>query len=117
MGQRLPEKTGKNHESFEVTTYRVDGAYTDHRRPDEVTFTDRLVEDLKRRDFTINAMAYNDESGLIDIFGGQVCLESRVIACVGNAGDRFDEDALRILRAIRFSAQLGFDIEEKPLRQ
>ena len=114
-GAKASGKNGKNHESFEVTTYRVDGAYTDHRRPDEVTFTDRLVEDLKRRDFTINAMAYNDESGLIDIFGGQVCLESRVIACVGNAGDRFDEDALRILRAIRFSAQLGFDIEEKTL--
>ncbi|MCM1084417.1 MAG: CCA tRNA nucleotidyltransferase [Clostridium sp.] len=114
-GAKTSAKNGKNHESFEVTTYRVDGAYTDHRRPDTVTFTDRLVEDLKRRDFTINAMAYNDESGLVDIFDGQGCLENGVIACVGAAKDRFDEDALRILRAIRFSAQLGFAIEEKTL--
>ena len=95
-GSKASGKNGKNHESFEVTTYRVDGAYTDHRRPDKVTFTDRLAEDLKRRDFTINAMAYNDESGLVDIFDGQGCLENKVIACVGNAKDRFDEDALRI---------------------
>lgn len=114
-GAKASAKNGKNHESFEVTTYRVDGAYTDHRRPDKVTFTDRLVEDLKRRDFTINAMAYNDESGLVDIFDGQGCLENGIIACVGAAKDRFDEDALRILRAIRFSAQLGFAIEEKTL--
>lgn len=114
-GSKASGKNGKNHESFEVTTYRVDGAYTDHRRPDKVTFTDRLAEDLKRRDFTINAMAYNDESGLVDIFDGQGCLENKVIACVGNAKDRFDEDALRILRAIRFSAQLGFAIEGKTL--
>lgn len=98
--------------SFEVTTYRVDGEYSDHRRPDSVSFTTELSEDLKRRDFTINAMAYNEKKGLIDIFDGQGDLASGVIKCVGNATERFDEDALRILRAIRFSAQLGFSIEE-----
>lgn len=109
-----PDKK-KSHESYEVTTYRIDGDYTDHRRPDKVTFTDSLVEDLKRRDFTINAMAYSERSGLIDVFDGQGCLKNKIIACVGEAKERFDEDALRILRAIRFSAQLGFDIEEKTL--
>lgn len=98
--------------TFEVTTYRVDGKYTDHRRPDSVCFTASLEEDLKRRDFTINAMAYNDEKGLVDIFGGEKDLEDQVIRCVGSASERFDEDALRILRAVRFSAQLGFSIEE-----
>lgn len=98
--------------AFEVTTYRVDGAYEDHRRPSEVEFTSSLEEDLKRRDFTINAMAYNDANGIIDIFGGVRDLEENTIRCVGNPSDRFDEDALRILRAVRFSAQLGFDIDE-----
>lgn len=98
--------------AFEVTTYRVDGVYEDHRRPKEVAFTASLEEDLKRRDFTINAMAYNDENGVIDIFGGVRDLEEHVIRCVGSPSDRFDEDALRILRAVRFAAQLGFDIDE-----
>lgn len=99
--------------TFEVTTYRVDGEYRDHRRPAEVTFTASLEEDLKRRDFTINAMAYNDEEGIVDIFGGMDDLEKGIIRCVGSAGERFDEDALRILRAVRFAAQLGFVIEEE----
>lgn len=99
-------------ETFEVTTYRVDGEYEDHRHPKDVTFTACLEEDLKRRDFTINAMAYNPETGLVDIFHGMEDLKRQVIRCVGNPGERFDEDALRILRAIRFSAQLGFSIDE-----
>lgn len=99
-------------EGFEVTTYRVDGEYEDARHPKEVTFTRSLKEDLLRRDFTINAMAYNDSEGLVDIFGGIKDLQNKTIRCVGNATDRFTEDALRILRAIRFAAQLGFEIEE-----
>ncbi len=96
---------------YEVTTYRIDGEYEDSRRPNDVEFTTNLREDLLRRDFTINAMAYNSKDGLVDIFGGMVDLESKIIRCVGTAKDRFTEDALRILRAIRFSAQLGFEIE------
>ena len=103
-------------EGFEVTTYRIDGEYEDNRHPKEVLFTRNLLEDLKRRDFTINAMAYNEEIGLVDAFGGVQDLEERRIRCVGNAGERFDEDALRILRAIRFSAQLNFSIEEQTLK-
>lgn len=99
-------------EAFEVTTYRVDGKYEDSRHPSEVTFTRSLKEDLLRRDFTINAMAYNDADGLIDIFGGMEDLQAGIIRCVGNATARFSEDALRILRAVRFAAQLGFAIEE-----
>ncbi len=99
-------------EGYEVTTYRIDGKYEDHRRPTEVTFTASLTEDLKRRDFTINAMAYNDKEGIIDQFNGIEDLKNGVIRCVGNPGERFDEDALRILRAVRFSAQLGFAIED-----
>lgn len=99
--------------AFEVTTYRVDGKYEDHRRPTEVTFTACLEEDLKRRDFTINAMAYNHEKGVVDIFGGQQDLENGVIKAVGVAEERFEEDALRIFRAVRFAAQLGFYIEEE----
>lgn len=98
-------------EAFEVTTYRVDGKYEDSRHPSEVTFTRSLQEDLLRRDFTINAMAYNEEEGLVDIFGGEEDLKNQIIRCVGNAKARFGEDALRILRAVRFAAQLGFDIE------
>lgn len=97
-----------DHESFEVTTYRVDGEYEDSRHPKSVTFTDRLEEDLARRDFTVNAMAYNDDVGLVDPFGGQKDLELKVIRCVGDPEKRFGEDALRMLRAVRFSAQLGF---------
>lgn len=99
--------------AFEVTTYRVDGKYEDHRRPTEVTFTSSLEEDLKRRDFTINAMAYNHEQGVVDIFGGQQDLENGIIKAVGVAKERFEEDALRVLRAVRFAAQLGFVIEEE----
>lgn len=101
---------GKN--GYEVTTYRIDGKYEDSRHPKSVEFTFNLVEDLKRRDFTINAMAYNDEHGIVDAFDGMGDLKRRIIRCVGKAHDRFDEDALRILRAVRFSAQLGFDIED-----
>ena len=100
-------------EGFEVTTYRIDGEYEDSRHPKDVIFTANLVEDLKRRDFTINAMAYNDTSGLVDIFGGMEDIERKTIRCVGNAEERFTEDALRIMRAIRFSAQLGYCIEEE----
>lgn len=99
-------------EGFEVTTYRIDGKYEDSRHPKEVKFTRNLREDLLRRDFTINAMAYNDKDGLIDIFGGMEDLNAGVIRCVGNAVERFSEDALRILRGVRFAAQLGFTIEE-----
>ena len=99
-------------DSFEVTTYRVDGVYEDHRRPKEVMFTNQLEEDLKRRDFTINAMAYNDQVRLVDLFGGMRDLNHHLIRCVGDARERFTEDALRILRAVRFSAQLGFPVEE-----
>lgn len=102
-----------DEESYEVTTYRVDGEYEDHRRPKEVQFTKSLEEDLKRRDFTINAMAYNDKEGLKDLFHGKEDLEKGIIRCVGSPTERFDEDALRILRAVRFSAQLNFKIDEK----
>lgn len=102
---------GRN--GYEVTTYRIDGIYTDGRHPESVSFTASLEEDLKRRDFTINAMAYNHKTGLVDIFGGADDIKRCRICCVGNPTDRFTEDALRILRAVRFSAQLGFDIEEK----
>lgn len=97
-----------NKEPFEVTTYRIDGDYSDNRRPDNVTFTKNLVEDLRRRDFTINAMAYNPKTGLIDPFNGMEDIKYKKIRCVGSAEDRFNEDALRILRAIRFEAQLNF---------
>ena len=102
-----------DREGFEVTTYRIDGKYEDSRHPTEVTFTRSLGEDLLRRDFTINAMAYNDTDGLVDIFGGLEDLRKGIIRCVGNARARFSEDALRILRGIRFAAQLGFEIEEE----
>ena len=102
-----------NSVGYEVTTYRIDGEYLDNRHPKEVIFTSNLKEDLMRRDFTINAMAYNDIVGLVDIYGGREDLQKGIIRCVGNAHDRFSEDALRILRAIRFSAQLGFEIDEE----
>ena len=100
-----------NKEPFEVTTYRIDGDYSDNRRPDNVTFTKNLVEDLRRRDFTINAMAYNPRIGLIDPFNGLEDIKEEKIRCVGSAKDRFGEDTLRILRAIRFAPQFGFVIE------
>lgn len=100
-------------EGFEVTTYRIDGEYEDSRHPKEVTFTSNLTEDLKRRDFTINAMAYNDRDGLVDVFGGIADMKNGLIRCVGDPGERFGEDALRMMRAVRFSAQLGYLIEER----
>lgn len=103
----------KNHVGYEVTTYRIDGEYEDARHPKEVIFTPDLVEDLKRRDFTINAMAYNERAGLVDEFNGIEDLENKIIRCVGNPRERFSEDALRMLRAVRFSAQLGFEIDEE----
>lgn len=100
-------------ESYEVTTYRIDGEYEDGRHPKEVAFTASLEEDLKRRDFTINAMAYHPDRGLVDLFHGMDDIRAEIIRCVGNPLERFGEDALRILRAVRFSAQLGFSIEEE----
>jgi tRNA nucleotidyltransferase (CCA-adding enzyme) len=99
-------------EGYEVTTYRIDGDYMDGRHPDKVIFTNNLIEDLKRRDFTINAMAYNERVGIVDAFDGINDLENKIIRCVGEATERFTEDALRILRALRFSAQLNFNINE-----
>lgn len=98
---------------YEVTTYRIDGEYEDGRHPKQVEFTSSLIEDLKRRDFTINAMAYSHETGIVDEFGGVEDLNAKTIRCVSDPMERFTEDALRILRAIRFSAQLDFTIEEQ----
>lgn len=95
---------------YEVTTYRIDGEYLDSRHPRDVKFTRNLSEDLLRRDFTINAMAYNNRDGLVDEYGGEKDLEDGIIRCVGDPVKRFEEDALRMLRAVRFSAQLGFTI-------
>lgn len=115
----------RNHVGYEVTTYRIDGEYEDSRHPKEVIFTSDLLEDLKRRDFTINAMAYNhlaenneDEvlKGLVDAFEGMKDLQQKKIRCVGNPIHRFEEDALRMMRAVRFSAQLGYEIEEETAR-
>ena len=100
-------------ENFEVTTYRVDGEYLDARRPESVVFVRDLKEDLSRRDFTINAMAYSDERGLVDLFGGSADLENGIVRCVGDPELRFSEDALRILRCVRFASQLDFEIEEQ----
>lgn len=97
---------------IEITTFRCDGEYTDHRRPDRVTLTDKLPEDLCRRDFTINAMAYSEKRGLTDLFGGKEDLEDGVIRAVGTPAQRFEEDALRIMRALRFASSLDFRIEE-----
>lgn len=102
--------------SYEVTTYRIDGEYEDGRHPRQVEFTVSLLEDLKRRDFTINAMAYNPKHGLTDEFDGIGDLKRGVIKCVGEPEERFCEDALRMLRAVRFSGQLGFTIEENTLK-
>ncbi|MBE6534012.1 MAG: CCA tRNA nucleotidyltransferase [Ruminococcaceae bacterium] len=100
---------------IELTTFRVDGEYHDMRRPDNVTFTRRIEDDLSRRDFTVNAMAYNETDGLIDLFYGKDDLKNKIIRTVGNPYERFSEDALRIMRAFRFSAQLDFEIEKKTL--
>lgn len=99
-------------EPYEITTYRRDGEYADHRHPDSVSFTKDIANDLSRRDFTVNAMAYNSTDGLTDLFGGRADLDARIIRAVGDPYRRFDEDALRILRAVRFSATLGFEIEK-----
>ena len=101
-------------ENYEVTTFRIDGKYADHRRPEEVTFTRTLEEDLLRRDFTINAMAYNDADGLVDLYGGQQDLAGGIIRCVGEPEARFSEDALRILRAFRFESKLGAGCADAP---
>ncbi len=107
------------HVPYEITTFRVDGAYTDHRHPDSVSFVENVAGDLSRRDFTVNAMAYSPRSGLVDLFGGQEDLRRRVIRCVGIPEERFREDALRILRALRFAAVHDFSVDpdtEKALR-
>lgn len=104
-----------DHTGYEVTTYRIDGEYEDGRHPKEVSFTGSLREDLMRRDFTINAMAYNETDGLVDLFEGKEDLERGIIRCVGDPKERFSEDALRMMRAIRFSAQLGFAIDPQTL--
>ena len=104
-----------NHLPVEITTFRIDGDYKDSRRPDSVTFSPLIDEDLKRRDFTINAMAYADGE-IVDLHSGQEDLKSKVIRCVGDAATRFQEDALRIMRALRFAGQLGFEIEENTKR-
>lgn len=100
-------------DGYEVTTYRIDGEYEDNRHPKEVQFTKSLEEDLKRRDFTVNAMAYHPEEGLIDLFDGMGDMERKCIRCVGVPGERFSEDALRMMRCVRFSAQFGYTIEER----
>lgn len=102
--------------AIEITTYRVDGAYLDHRRPDGVRFTGNLTEDLRRRDFTVNAIAYSPRRGLIDPMGGEADIENRLIRAVGDPSARFGEDALRILRALRFASRLGFSIEPATAR-
>lgn len=103
-------------EQYEVTTFRIDGEYSDSRHPDSVTFTPDVHKDLARRDFTMNAMAYNDAVGLIDPFGGEKALMNKEISCVGNPADRFQEDALRVMRALRFASTYGFSIEENTAR-
>lgn len=102
-----------NEKSYEITTFRYDGRYSDTRHPDNVIFVSSLKEDLKRRDFTINAMAYNNKEGLVDYFGGIKDLSDKIIRCVGDCQARFNEDSLRILRALRFAAKLNFEIDKK----
>ena len=105
-----------NSTPYEVTTFRTEGTYLDNRRPSSVDFVTDIKEDLSRRDFTINALAYNENTGLIDYFNGVNDIKNKIIRCVGDADKRFKEDALRMLRAIRFSCQLTFDIEENTLK-
>ncbi len=102
-----------NGKNIEITTFRIDGEYRDNRHPDEVRFTKYLADDLSRRDFTVNSMAYSPKTGLADFFDGRQDLENKIIRCVGDPDKRFNEDGLRILRALRFSSVLGFGIEEK----
>lgn len=105
-----------NDELYEITTFRIDGKYSDGRHPDNVTFTTNLIDDLSRRDFTINAMAYNNKVGLVDPFGGKKDLENKTLKCVGNPADRFKEDALRILRAARLVSRYGFGFDIPTLK-
>ena len=100
-----------DHVPYEITTFRTDGAYTDHRRPDSVTFVDDVAGDLARRDFTVNAMAWSPRCGLVDLFGGREDLDKEIIRCVGTPADRFEEDALRILRALRFASVCDFSVD------
>ena len=118
-GERVVE-TGLKHGTlavvrdrvpYEITTFRVDGAYTDHRHPDSVTFVGDVAGDLSRRDFTVNAMAWSPDTGLVDLFGGREDLERKVIRCVGDPRQRFGEDALRVLRALRFAAVYDFTVD------
>lgn len=102
-----------HHQSYEITTYRKDGAYSDGRHPDSVSFVSNLREDLARRDFTVNAMAWHPDQGVVDYFGGQQDLKAGVLRCVGEPGKRFQEDALRIFRLIRFASQFGFAVDPK----
>lgn len=104
-----------NNNIYEITTYRIEGEYENNRRPKNVEFTSNIEEDLKRRDFTINAMAYNEQFGIVDKFNGLEDLQKRIIKTVGNPDERFEEDGLRMIRAIRFSSKLGFSIEENTL--
>ncbi len=104
-------------EPYEITTYRTENGYLDGRHPDKVEFVSDIAEDLKRRDFTVNAMAYNQGCGLVDLYGGREDLDKRIIRCVGDPWERFKEDALRILRAIRFSAKLSFDIDKNTSKE
>ncbi len=103
----------KDGTAIQITTFRTDGDYLDGRHPDAVRFTRDLSEDLRRRDFTVNAMAWDPDGGLVDLFGGREDLENGLIRCVGSAEERFEEDALRLLRAVRFAARLGFRMEEE----
>ena len=111
VGVNISPKSDSKPQIIEITTFRIDGSYSDMRRPDSVTFTRDVNFDLSRRDFTINAMAYNAREGLLDPYGGQADLDAGIIRCVGNAHDRLREDALRVMRALRFSAALGFELE------
>ena len=105
-----------NDVPYEITTYRTESEYLDHRHPSRVDFADKLSDDLGRRDFTMNAIAYNINDGITDIFYGRKDIEAKVVRAVGNPRERFFEDALRILRAVRFSSVLGFTIEEETSR-
>jgi len=102
-----------NNYPIEITTFRIDKNYSDNRHPDSVEFTRSLKEDLSRRDFTVNALAYSEKTGLVDMFGGLSDIEHKIIRCVGSPDARFEEDALRIMRGLRFASCLGFDLEEK----
>ena len=102
---------------IEITTYRIDGEYSDKRHPESVTFSTELKDDLSRRDFTVNALACSVDGTIVDCFGGKEDLEGKVIRCVGEAEKRFDEDALRIMRAVRFASQLDFTIADETEKQ